>query len=102
MPAQDSAPDAPTLSALIVARNEEARLAQCLATVRFCDEIVVVLEGQSSVIHVEDEVVLAALYEQWDDGATTRDAVDYVAEALGVPRRDVYQLALDARKGRPH
>ena len=44
MPAPDSAPDAPTLSALIVARNEEARLAQCLATVRFCDEIVVVLD----------------------------------------------------------
>ncbi len=38
---------------------------------------------------VSDEVIVAALFEQWDDGATTRDAVEYVAEALGVssPRR---------------
>lgn len=35
---------APTLSALVVARNEEARLAQCLATLRFADEMVVVLD----------------------------------------------------------
>jgi glycosyltransferase involved in cell wall biosynthesis len=35
---------APTLSALVVARNEEARLAECLATLRFADETVVVLD----------------------------------------------------------
>jgi glycosyltransferase involved in cell wall biosynthesis len=34
----------PRLSALIVAHNEEANLAACLATVRFCDEILVVLD----------------------------------------------------------
>ncbi len=34
----------PTLSALVVARNEEARLADCLATLRFADETVVVLD----------------------------------------------------------
>jgi len=61
-------------------------------------EIVVVLEGESVVVQVDDEVVLAALHEQWNDGATTRDAVDYVAETLGVARRDVYQLALEARR----
>ena len=33
------------LSALVVAHNEEARLAECLETLRFCDEIVVVLDG---------------------------------------------------------
>jgi 16S rRNA (cytidine1402-2'-O)-methyltransferase len=85
-----------------VARGTLEEVASIFSTRDVLGEIVVVLEGQSSVIHVEDEVVLAALYEQWDDGATTRDAVDYVAEALGVPRRDVYQLALEARKGRPH
>jgi glycosyltransferase involved in cell wall biosynthesis len=42
--AQGGGADAPSLSALIVARNEEARLAACLETVRFCDEIVVVLD----------------------------------------------------------
>ncbi len=61
-------------------------------------EIVVVLEGETPETALEDHVVLAALHEQWNDGATTRDAVDYVAETLGVSRRDVYQLALDARK----
>jgi glycosyltransferase involved in cell wall biosynthesis len=35
---------APTLSALVVARNEEARLAACLATLRCADETVVVLD----------------------------------------------------------
>ncbi|MGD9536489.1 MAG: glycosyltransferase family 2 protein [Alphaproteobacteria bacterium] len=35
---------APRLSALVVARNEEAQLADCLATLRFADEIVVVLD----------------------------------------------------------
>lgn len=34
----------PRLSALVVARNEEAQLAECLETLRFADEIVVVLD----------------------------------------------------------
>ncbi|MCX7355976.1 MAG: glycosyltransferase [Alphaproteobacteria bacterium] len=34
----------PRLSALVVARNEEAQLAQCLEPLRFADEIVVVLD----------------------------------------------------------
>ena len=37
-------PDKPTLSALIVAHNEERNLAACLASVAFADEIVVVLD----------------------------------------------------------
>ncbi|MCU1362301.1 MAG: rsmI [Acidimicrobiaceae bacterium] len=61
-------------------------------------EIVVVLEGKSFDGQVDDNTVVAALHEQWNDGASTRDAVEYVAETLGVSRRDVYQLALDARK----
>ena len=35
---------APMLSALVVARNEERQLAECLETLRFADEIVVVLD----------------------------------------------------------
>jgi glycosyltransferase involved in cell wall biosynthesis len=35
---------APKLSALVVARNEERQLAECLATLRFADEIVVALD----------------------------------------------------------
>ena len=41
---------APRLSALVVARNEEAQLAACLATLAFADEIVVVLD--LSLIHI--------------------------------------------------
>jgi 16S rRNA (cytidine1402-2'-O)-methyltransferase len=62
-------------------------------------EVVVVLEGATPSEVVEDEVVVAALVEQWSEGVTTRDAVDYVSKMLGVPHRDVYQLALAARKG---
>lgn len=62
-------------------------------------EIVVVLEGASGLVaDVDEDVVRAALKEQLHAGATTRDAVDYVARTLDVARRDVYQLALDARR----
>lgn len=64
-------------------------------------EIVAVLEGVSFTPVVDDDVVRAALVEQFDVGATTRDAVDYVAELLGVARREVYELALELRKGEP-
>jgi glycosyltransferase involved in cell wall biosynthesis len=40
----DAPTGAPKLSALVVARNEEARLPDCLSTLTFADEIVVVLD----------------------------------------------------------
>jgi len=43
---RDGAAD-PRLSALVVAHNEEAQLADCLATLEFADEIVVVLDDCS-------------------------------------------------------
>jgi 16S rRNA (cytidine1402-2'-O)-methyltransferase len=64
-------------------------------------EIAVVLEGAPSVPDVTEDTVRAALVEQFDVGATTRDAVDYVTETLGATRRDVYELALALRKGEP-
>ncbi|MGB8179615.1 MAG: 16S rRNA (cytidine(1402)-2'-O)-methyltransferase [Acidimicrobiales bacterium] len=64
-------------------------------------EVVVVLEGATRTAPVDDEVVVAALREQWSDGATTRDAVDYVSRTLGLARRDVYQRALASRKDGP-
>jgi len=39
-----AAPTGPKLSALVVARNEEAQLADCLASLAFADEIIVVLD----------------------------------------------------------
>jgi 16S rRNA (cytidine1402-2'-O)-methyltransferase len=83
-----------------VIRGTVAEVAQMLRERDVLGEIVVVLEGAPEAPRVDDAVVLAALEEQWDEGATTRDAVDFVAEALAIARRDVYQLALEARKGR--
>lgn len=46
----------PRLSALIVARNEEARLPDCLASVAFADEVVVVLDRST-----DDSAAIAAI-----------------------------------------
>jgi hypothetical protein len=62
---------------------------------------VVVLEGATRAAPVSDDMVVAALVEQWSEGASTRDAVDYVSRTLGLAHRDVYQLALATRKDRP-
>ena len=37
----------PTLSALIIARNEEAMLANCIATLRWCNQILVLDDGST-------------------------------------------------------
>jgi 16S rRNA (cytidine1402-2'-O)-methyltransferase len=60
-------------------------------------EIVVVLEGNVEVEVVDDDLIRAALRDQVDAGASTRDAVSFVAESLGVARRVVYQMALELR-----
>lgn len=57
-------------------------------------EHVVVVDGAAEPEVAGDEVVLAALADRLEDGATRRDAVAEVAEALGVPKRRVYDLAL--------
>jgi 16S rRNA (cytidine1402-2'-O)-methyltransferase len=60
-------------------------------------EIVVVLEGNVEVEIVDDDLIRAALRDQVDAGASTRDAVSFVAESLGVAHRVVYQMALELR-----
>jgi 16S rRNA (cytidine1402-2'-O)-methyltransferase len=60
-------------------------------------EIVVVLEGMHEVEVVDDELIRAALRDQIDEGVSTRDAVAYVTESLGVAHRVVYQMALEMR-----
>lgn len=83
-----------------VLRGTVSEVAEALRNRDVLGEIVVVLEGAPEPARVDDEVIRAALEEQFEDGATTRDAVDFVAEALGVARRDVYELALEARRDR--
>ena len=83
-----------------VVRGTLEEVATQIAARDVLGEIVIVLEGVTNEAPVIDNrVILAALSEQIESGASTRDAVDFVAEVLGVARRDVYQLALDARKG---
>ena len=63
----------------------------------FRGEIVLVLAGASPPgdVVVDDELLVSALDERLATGVRRRGAIDAVAEAFGVPRRRVYQLALD-------
>jgi 16S rRNA (cytidine1402-2'-O)-methyltransferase len=62
----------------------------------FRGEIVLVLAGVSPTPAptVDDDRLVSALAERLDAGERRRGAVDAVAEAFGVPRRRVYDLAL--------
>lgn len=96
---------APTLSALVVARNEQARLAACLATLRFADETVVVLdrttdasaaiaaEAGARVIEgawpVEGERRNTGLAACAGDWVLEVDADEHVPEALAAEIRTV-------------
>ncbi len=65
-------------------------------------EVVLVVGGAppADAVTAGDDVLLAALDERLGAGERTRGAVDGVAEAFGVPRRRVYELALAARDRR--
>lgn len=57
-------------------------------------EFVVVVAGAEPPPAASDEDIRDALSESLRRGMTTRDAVDGVAAALGVPRRRVYDIAI--------
>ena len=80
-----------------VLRGTVAEIAELVPAREVLGEIVVVLEGNLEVEVVDDELIRAALRDQVDEGASTRDAVSYVAESLGVAHRIVYQMALELR-----
>ncbi len=80
-----------------VLRGTVAEIAELVNAREVLGEIVVVLEGNLEVEVVDDELIRAALRDQVDEGASTRDAVSYVAESLGVAHRIVYQMALELR-----
>ncbi len=82
-----------------VVRASVAELAAQFASRDVLGEIVVMLEGSRDVTTASDSEVRAALRAQVDAGASTRDAVTYVEEALGVAHRVVYRLALELRAG---
>src|SRR5579863_8726005 len=80
-----------------VLRGTVEEIADYLITRDILGEIVVVLEGVHEREIVDDELIRAALRDQIDEGVSTRDAVAYVEESLGVPHRIVYQMALELR-----
>jgi 16S rRNA (cytidine1402-2'-O)-methyltransferase len=80
-----------------VIRGTVGEVAQIIAGRQVLGEVVVVLEGASPAPPVEQETVRNALGEQLAAGVSTRDAVAFVAESLGVARRVVYQIALELR-----
>lgn len=80
-----------------VLRGSVADVAALVSDREILGEIVVVLEG-GDVTLVDEDVIRAALRDQVDEGASTRDAVAFVAESLGVSRRSVYQMALELRE----
>jgi 16S rRNA (cytidine1402-2'-O)-methyltransferase len=80
-----------------VLRGTVAEIANLVNAREVLGEIVVVLEGNTEVEVIDDELIRAALRDQVDAGASTRDAVSSVAESLGVAHRVVYQMALALR-----
>lgn len=61
-------------------------------------EYVIVLGGAQPPHAPERAVIGRALRDARARGASTRDAVDAVARALGVSRRQVYEIALDEER----
>lgn len=62
-------------------------------------EIVVVLERAPGVAPVARATIDEALAQRLAEGASTRDAVDDVADLLGATRREVYERALELKRG---
>jgi 16S rRNA (cytidine1402-2'-O)-methyltransferase len=82
-----------------VLRGTLRNVADELASRDVIGEVVVVLEGAPEGPGIDDATVRAALAEQLANGATVRDAVASVADALGASHRSAYQLALELRAG---
>lgn len=82
-----------------VLRGTVAEIAELVAQREILGEVVVVLEGAGEAPPIDDSAVRDALVEQLGRGASTRDAVSFVEQSLGVAHRVVYQLALDIRGG---
>jgi 16S rRNA (cytidine1402-2'-O)-methyltransferase len=80
-----------------VVRGTVSEVAAIFAAREVLGEIVVVVEGATELVDISDDVVRAALRDQVSSGASTRDAVSFVAESLGVSHRSVYQMALELR-----
>jgi 16S rRNA (cytidine1402-2'-O)-methyltransferase len=61
-------------------------------------ELVLVLDGSPPAAPVDAEQIEAALVDELRAGASARDAAAIVADALGVPKRRAYELAVELRR----
>ena len=77
-------------------RGSLAELARNLEGVEVRGEVVLLLAGAEPLegAVIDDEAILSAVRRARENGASLRDAAAMVAEALGVQRRRVYELAL--------
>jgi glycosyltransferase involved in cell wall biosynthesis len=85
----------PTVSALVVAHNEEAELADCLATLTFADEVVVLLDrctdnSRDIAIRFADRVV---------EGAWPREAPRRLAAVAACTGDWIFEADADERVG---
>jgi glycosyltransferase involved in cell wall biosynthesis len=94
----------PRLSALVVAHNEEANLAACLATVRFCDEVVVLLDrctdGSAAIARAAADKVIEGAWPL--EGPRRNDGIeacsgDWIFE-LDADERATPELAAEIRQ----
>jgi 16S rRNA (cytidine1402-2'-O)-methyltransferase len=60
-------------------------------------ELVLVLDGAPPPAAVDAQQIEAALADELREGASARDAATAVAQALGVPKRQVYDVAVRLR-----
>ena len=63
-------------------------------------EYVIVLAGAAPAAGTDTAAVEVALAQEIENGATTKTAVDRVHEATGLPRRQVYEMALAVKSRR--
>ena len=81
-----------------VVRGTVASLAELFSRRETRGEIVGILEGSPTPPASDDATVRRALHDEFERGASTRDAATAVAEALGAPHRRVYEMALAVRR----
>ena len=77
-------------------RGSLAEAQQHLAEREPLGEFVIVVDGAPPA-EVDDDALRAALEAEFARGSSTRDAVAAVVDGFGVPKRRVYDLAVDLR-----
>jgi glycosyltransferase involved in cell wall biosynthesis len=87
------AANGPTLSAVVVAHNEESRLAQCLASLSFADEIVVLLDRCTD----RSRDVARPLADRIVEGAWPREAARRKAATAACTGDWIFEADADER-----